>query len=131
VIPAVVDTDIVSYIFKNVPGAGHYRKQLADWELVISFMSVAELRAGVLIAGWGWRRTAELEGYIRRFRVVYPDNAMCSLWAEVRAQRRHRGHEIGAQDAWVAATALALDAPLATNNRRDYEHIPGIELLAL
>ena len=25
------------------------------------------------------------------------------------------------QDAWIAATALALDAPLATNNRRDFE----------
>jgi predicted nucleic acid-binding protein len=38
---------------------------------------------------------------------------------------------MSAQDTWVAATALALDAPLATNNRRDYEQIPGLELLAL
>jgi predicted nucleic acid-binding protein len=35
------------------------------------------------------------------------------------------------QDAWIAATALALDAPLATNNRRDFEHIQKLRLISL
>ena len=34
-------------------------------------------------------------------------------------------------DAWIAATALALDATLATNNRRDYEHVTRLRLLSL
>jgi predicted nucleic acid-binding protein len=35
------------------------------------------------------------------------------------------------QDAWIAATALALDTPLATNNRRDFEHVQKLRLLSL
>jgi predicted nucleic acid-binding protein len=33
------------------------------------------------------------------------------------------------KDAWIAATALELDAPLATNNRSDFERIPKLRLL--
>jgi len=94
-------------------------------------MSVAEMRAGALIDHWGPRRQSGLEKFLSDFDIVYPDNAMCSLWAELRGDARRRGRHVSAQDAWVAATALALDAPLATNNRRDYEHIPGLELLAV
>jgi tRNA(fMet)-specific endonuclease VapC len=131
VIRAVVDTDVASYILKDLPEAQRCRQALGHSERVLSFMTVAEMRAGTLLAEWGPRRVAELEDFIRTFRVAFPNDAMCSLWAKVRAQSQRRGREISAQDAWVAATALALDAPLATNNRRDYEHIPGIELLAL
>ena len=34
------------------------------------------------------------------------------------------------QDAWIAATAPALDAPLATNNRKDYECVQRLRLLS-
>ncbi len=34
------------------------------------------------------------------------------------------------KDAWIAATAIALEAPLATNNVRDYQGVRGVELLA-
>lgn len=32
------------------------------------------------------------------------------------------------KDAWIAAAALGLDAPLATNNRSDFRHIPRLRL---
>jgi tRNA(fMet)-specific endonuclease VapC len=41
------------------------------------------------------------------------------------------GRPMSPQDRWIAATALALDAPLATNNRKDYEHAHKLRLLAL
>jgi predicted nucleic acid-binding protein len=36
---------------------------------------------------------------------------------------------VSIQDAWIAASALELRAPLATNNRSDFEHIEGLQLL--
>jgi predicted nucleic acid-binding protein len=32
-------------------------------------------------------------------------------------------------DLWIAATAVHFDVPLATNNRRHFEGIPGLRLL--
>lgn len=43
----VVDTDVVSYIFKGHPWAAFYLDILEDNELVISFMTRAELRKQV------------------------------------------------------------------------------------
>jgi predicted nucleic acid-binding protein len=34
------------------------------------------------------------------------------------------------QDAWIAATALGLDASLATNNRSDFDHIQNLRLVS-
>jgi predicted nucleic acid-binding protein len=54
---------------------------------------------------------------------------MCTEWARLRASSRVLGRAISIQDAWIAASALELKAPLATNNRNDFEHVEGLQLL--
>jgi tRNA(fMet)-specific endonuclease VapC len=68
---------------------------------------------------------------MQRFELVYADNNLCSVWARIRADGRAAGRAVSPQDAWIAATALALDAPLATNNRRDFERVRKLRLLSL
>ena len=70
-----------------------------------------------------------LEQFIGGFAVVYADDALCTSWAMLRAGARAAGRPLSPQDAWIAATALGLDAPLATNNRRDFEPIQKLRLL--
>jgi tRNA(fMet)-specific endonuclease VapC len=65
------------------------------------------------------------------FEVSYADNDLCTFWARIRADARAAGRPMSPQDAWIAATALAVHAPLATNNRRDYEHVRNLRLVAL
>jgi predicted nucleic acid-binding protein len=36
---------------------------------------------------------------------------------------------MSAADAWIAATALVLSAPLVTNNAKDYSHLSNLELV--
>jgi len=108
-----------------------YADALRGSELVLSFMSVAELRMGAISAGWGGRRRLLLERFMQGFDVTYADNDLCTVWARIRADARAAGRPISPQDAWIAATALTLDAPLATNNRRDYVHVRRLRLLSL
>ena len=54
------------------------------------------------------------EKYLSRFSVCYPDDRLCSGWAEVKHESNRRGNPIASQDAWIAATALYLHAPLVT-----------------
>lgn len=125
----VVDTDVASYLFNWHSLAQDYANALRGSELVLSFMSIAELRMGAISAGWGARRRVLLEQFIRGFELFYADNDLCTLWGRLRADARAAGRPMSPQDAWIAATALALDAPLATNNRRDYEHVHRLRLL--
>ena len=127
----VVDTDVASYIFNWHSLAQRYSDALRGSELILSFMSIAELRLGAISAGWGNRRRLLLERFIQGFELVYADNDLCTVWARIRADARAAGRALSPQDAWIAATALALGAPLATNNRRDYENIQKLRLVSL
>jgi predicted nucleic acid-binding protein len=125
----VVDTDVASYLFNWHSSAKRLSDSLRGFDLVLSFMTVAEMRTGAIIANQGHRRSALLEQYIQGFGIVYPNDSMCTEWAKLRAASRISGRVVSIQDAWIAASALELRAPLATNNRSDFEHIEGLQLL--
>ena len=50
--PIVVDTDIASYIFNWRSSAQLRVESLRGAELILSFMSIAEMRMGAIAAGW-------------------------------------------------------------------------------
>ena len=127
----VVDTDVASFIFNWHTLAQQYVDAMRGSELVLSFMSIAELHMGAISAGWGGQRRLLLERFIGGFERFYADNDLCTVWARVRADARAAGRPISPQDAWIAATALLLDAPLATHNRRDFDPVRSLRLLPL
>jgi tRNA(fMet)-specific endonuclease VapC len=127
--PIVVDTDVASYIFNWHSSAQRYVDALRGSELILSFTSIAEMRMRAMDEGWGVRRRNLLEHFMRSFGAAYADDALCTSWAALRARARAAGRSLSPQDAWIAATALRLDAALATNNRSDFEHIQKLRLL--
>jgi tRNA(fMet)-specific endonuclease VapC len=127
----VVDTDVASYIFNWHSSAKHYVDALRGAQLILCFMSIAEMRMGAIAAGWGARKRTLLEQFIAGFGAVYADDPLCTRWAQLRADARASGRALSPQDAWIAAAALGLGAPLATNNRADFLHIPALQLLSV
>ena len=127
--PVVVDTDVASLVFKESAAAGPYTDMLDASEPLISFMTLAELHWWRIRRSWGVRRTALLDRYVSGFQVIYCDAEMCRLWAEVRRQARIAGKPIDDADAWVAATALLVRAPLLTRNLRHYAGVRNLELI--
>ena len=126
----VVDTCVVSFLFKGDSRAQLYRPHLADNLLVISFMTLAELYRWPLESGWGLNRRATLEAHLNDF-VVYPFNrALCQRWAEITHQGASKGKPVPMADAWTAATAFLYEIPLVSNNRRHFERIEGLTLLS-
>ena len=125
----VADTDVVSYIFKWHSSAPRYVELLEANEVVLSFITPAEMRLGALKARWGLRKRNLLEGYLSRFAVCYPDDQLCTRWAEVKHESNQKGQPMSSQDAWIAATALYLAAPLVTNNVRHYAHLAKLQIL--
>lgn len=98
--------------------------------MVISFMTVAEMRQGALEANWGRRKCDVLEEYLADFSVLHSDSLLCTIWAAVRHESTRKGHQMSSADAWIADTALALSAPLVTNNPKDYRHLDRLRLVS-
>ena len=99
-------------------------------ELVISFMTMAEMRQGALDANWGPRRLEVLESYLADFSVLHSDSLLCSRWAAVRNESARKGRQMSSADAWIAATAVALGIPLVTHNPGDYAGVDGLTVLS-
>lgn len=126
----LLDTNIVSFLFKGDSRAKSYAPYLQGQRLAISFMTVAELYQWAAIRRWGTRRIKQLEQTLMtNYTVLSFDVALCQKWGELRAKRRAIGKPISPEDAWVAATALQYDLPLITHNPKDFERIPGLEII--
>src|SRR5262245_5821048 len=125
----VVDTDVVSFLLKHDSRAEQYRSHLVDNELIISFMTLAELHRWALVRHWGKRGTAQLEAHLRRFAIHPFDAALCRTWAQVSHGARERGRPIGVADAWIAATAVLHGIPLVSHNGSHYAGVPGLQVL--
>jgi len=128
----VVDTDVASFIFKWHPEfAPRYVNIVRGSDLIVSFMTVAEMRQGALDANWGPRKCAVLEAYLADFSALHSDSLLCSTWAAVRNESARKGRPISSADAWIAATALVLSAPLVTNNPKDYRHLDQLQIVSV
>jgi predicted nucleic acid-binding protein len=117
---AIVDTDVVSMLFKGDTRALAYRPHITGRLLGISFMTLAELE----------RWSLELAQHLTRYTVLPVSRELCAKWAEVSFAAKRKGRPIQTADAWIAASALHYRVPLITNNRGDYSVIDGLALLS-
>ena len=126
---AVVDTDVVSMLFKGDSRALQYRSYIVGHLLGISFMTLAELERWSLERSWGITRKAALAQHLMRYVVLPVNRELCMRWAQVSFQARKKGRPIQTADAWIAASALYYGVPLITNNPADYRMIDELQVL--
>lgn len=77
----------------------------------------------------GVTKMQELEGAVSPYLVLTYDREMSKRWGSLRAELEGAGQSVSVNDLWIAATALHYGITLATNNRRHFEPIPGLELV--
>lgn len=88
--------------------------------MVVSFVTITELRYGALKARWGELRRRALERDLAQLVVVQPDDQLVRVCAELRARCEFTGHALGNKiheaDRWIASTALRLGVPLVSDD---------------
>ncbi len=118
----LVDTCVLSYLYNRHSLAEVYRPHLMGNTTMISFMTLAELRYGVLKRNWGEANRRDLMDYVGREYSIYAFNRdLCLQWAAIRDQTERVGRQVSVTDSWIAATAMLYSIPLVTNNRSDFE----------
>src|ERR1700739_1016696 len=113
--PIVVDTDVVSFLFKNDSRAQSCLPHLSDRQWLISFMTEAELEQWALLSNWHAKRIDWLRIFLARFAIVPSSHDLVLKWAEVMVAGRRAGRGLETPGAWIAATAVLFDAQPLTH----------------
>ncbi len=104
---------------------------LAGNQIFLAASTVAELRYGALLAGWGEPRRARLEQAIETTTVIPVSDGLLTTLAELRLACRRVGHPLAdpvhASDLWIAASAVHTGLALVTADRV-FANAPRLEI---
>lgn len=101
--------------------------ELLPEESAISSITVGELQAGVLAASdtaVRARRLATLEA-VSDIEVLTVDETVAASWALLRVHLAESGRRLNVNDLWIAATALAHQIPVITQDD-DFDPVNGV-----
>ena len=133
----LLDTDIWSHLFSDArrrhPEDSRWREFLLGRTVAIATQTRAEVLAGAVIAKWGEPRTFDLRTQLDRTATVPVTSDVVEAYAQLTADLRTSGHALQQKqhtgDRWVAATAIAIGAPLFSADGI-YRGAPGLTLFA-
>ena len=99
-------------------------------EIGVSVVTIGELRAGVLVATDVESRDRRLDTLTRALALdpIPIDGAVADAWARLRVLLRDDGRRMPVNDSWIAATAIAHEIPVVTQNA-DYVDAPGLAVI--
>ena len=72
---------------------------------------------------WGRKRCDALRNQLRTYLTIYASATVADHWARIRAESENIGITMSKEDAWIAASALAANADLVTNNWQHFKHL--------
>lgn len=97
-------------------------------EIAIPMVVFGELLVGSEKSSQPERVSGEIEALIERHALIGVTGEVARAYARIRADLEKRGTTIGENDLWIAATALAHDATLVTNNTAEFSRVPGLKI---
>ena len=105
---------------------------IGEADRAISVVTASELLYGVHRARTAkvrTRRSAFAEHLLAALDPIPITMGVARVHAEVWAALERVGTPIGAHDLWIAATALGHGMDVATANPRDFERVPGLDVV--
>lgn len=125
-----LDTNTVSYLLR---GQGRVASRLMTTDpadIAIPAVVAHELRYGLLRMGpAGAARRDDLEAFLACLRILPLDAPAATEAAAIRFELEVRGQPIGPFDVLIAGIARSQHAVLVTHNSREFEKVPGLEVV--
>jgi tRNA(fMet)-specific endonuclease VapC len=123
----LLDTNIVSDVMRNPDGrAEQMLRNKADEEIGISLVVKGEILFG-LVRNANARGKKRFDALLEAIEVWPMPEAVAEVYGRVRAEMEKSGNQMGANDMWIAAHSLSLDAVLVTDDRH-FDAVPGLRL---
>lgn len=123
----MLDTNICSYIIRNKPKYIKDKLKQVEKEHTIALSTIV---VSELIYGAKKKDSEKLLNlilsFVENFVIIDFDRDGALHYAKIRAELESNGETIGSNDLFIAASAMANDAILITNNTREFERIRGL-----
>jgi tRNA(fMet)-specific endonuclease VapC len=127
----LIDSSIFIAAERAQQPPGALLEQFGDQPVALSAITASELFHGAHRADGALRRgrREQFVGMVLQAVPILPfDLAVAQIHARLWADFQRRGERIGAHDLMIAATALAHDLTVATQNKRHFEKVEGLGL---
>ena len=125
----MLDTNICIYAMKNKPEKVRRRlREELDNGVCISSITLAELEYGMKHSSNPAKNEQALLRFLVPFSVLPFGSTAAAEYGEIRAYLQSQGTPIGPLDMLIAGYARAEKMILVTNNVREFERVPGLEL---
>ena len=100
--------------------------------LAVSVITIGELRAGVLAATDAVVRDRRLDTLTAALSLepIPIDVEVANAWARLRLALRDADLRMPVNDSWIAATAMALDVPIVTQDD-DFPRLAGLTVITV
>ena len=122
----LLDTNIVIAAMKGNAAVVARLETTSLEALVLSTVVLGELEFGAEKSAHSGRNRARLAELAERLPLAVVDAETSRRYGRIRAELEQAGTPIGANDTWIAAHALALEATLVTDNIREFSRVSGL-----
>ena len=129
---AFIDTNILIACERGQLDLEQMVASHGDSLIFLSVISASELLHGVHRAGdkrIRTRRLAFVERILSCVKILDIDISTARIHSKLWSDLAKEGELIGAHDLWIAASALANNCSLVTRNVREFERVPGLQVI--
>jgi len=124
----LLDTNICIFAMKGNAKVRARLEAMGPDALAISTVTLAELRFGALKSRHPLRARALADAFVAPFEVLEFDAGAAEHYAEIRLYLERRGAPIGERDLMIAAIGRSEGLTLVTNNRREFDRVPDLDV---
>lgn len=123
----LLDTNVVVAFLNGDKAVLRRIKDEID-KIALSTLVVAELDYGAKVSRKSKENLEKLYRLVDVVQVVPFDIECAKLFGTIKSRLRNLGKPTGEVDALIAATAMAHEAILVTNNKKHFENIEGLKV---
>lgn len=124
----MLDTNICIFTIKNRPQEVREAFKRHHGQMCISTVTLMELIYGAEKSSNPERNLADVEGFAARLEVLRYDPEAAAHTGQLRAELVREGKQIGPYDQMIAGHARSRGLILVTNNRREFDRVPGLRV---
>jgi tRNA(fMet)-specific endonuclease VapC len=124
----LLDTDICIYVIRDRPPGLRQRFDELEDQLGISTITLGELRYGAENSARRTQNLRTVEQFAGRLDVLPFSANAAAHYGQIRAALRRAGRPVGVHDMLIGAHARSEGLVLVTNNVREFERMPGLQV---
>jgi len=124
----MLDTNICIFTIKNRPQEVREIFKRHHGQMCISTVTLMELVYGAEKSSNPERNLVDVEGFAARLEVLKYDHEAAAHTGQLRAELARLGKQIGAYDQMIAGHARSQGLIVVSNNRREFDRVPGLRV---